>query len=84
MSEPLRSPQFWLAQIDQHGNPTLHDGSHGSREGVEEAAYLLTRLGFAKGVRYACAEVILTEVEAKPHGANEDALNTLNNIGLKP
>lgn len=80
----LRSPQFWLAEIDQHGNPTLHDGSHDDRAGVEQAAYLLTRLGFSKGKRYACAEVILTEVEAKPHGANEDALSTLNSIGLKP
>lgn len=80
----LRTPQFWLAEIDQHGNPTLHDGSHETREGVEKAAYLMTRLGFSKGKRYACAEVILTEVEAKPHDSNEEALSTLNSIGLKP
>jgi hypothetical protein len=43
--DELRSPQFWLAEIDQHGNPTLHDGSHADRAGVEQAAYLLTRLG---------------------------------------
>lgn len=80
----LRSPQFWLAEIDQHGNPTLCDGSHDDRAGVEKAAYLFNRLGFAKGRRFACAEVILTEVEAKSHDANKDALKTLNSIGLKP
>lgn len=80
----LRSPQFWLAEIDQHGNPTLCDGSHSDRAGVEKAAYLFNCLGLSKERRFACAEVILTEVDAKPHGANEDALKTLNSIGLKP
>ena len=36
----LRSPQFWLAEIDQYGNPRLVDGAHATRAGVEQAAYL--------------------------------------------
>ena len=80
----LRSPQFWLAELDQYGNPTLCDGSHDDRAGVEQAAYLFNRLGLAKQRRFACAEVILTPVAATAHGANEDALTTLNSIGLKP
>jgi len=80
----LRSPQFWLAELDPYGNPTLCDGSHADRKGVEQAAYLLNRLGLSGTRRYACAEVILTPVEAKPHGANEDAISALNSIGLAP
>lgn len=80
----LSTPQFWLARIDQYGNPTLVDGSHGDRSGVEQAAYLLNRLGLTNGRMYACAEVALTPVEALPHGANEDAIATLNAIGLEP
>lgn len=76
--------QFWLAELDQYGNPKLVDGSHERREGVEQASYLFARLGLGKGKSYACAEVILTSVEAKPHGSNEDALDTLNSIGLRP
>ncbi len=83
MDTSLRN-QWWLAEIDQHGNAKLTDGSHGSKDGVEQALYLTQRLGFAKGKRFAAAYVELSEVEAKPHDANEDALNTLNSIGLKP
>lgn len=80
----LRTPQFWLAELDQYGNPKLVDGSHGERAGVEQAAYLISRLGLSRGSTFACAEVHLTPVEAKPHDANEDALSTLNSIGLRP
>jgi hypothetical protein len=84
VSDGLRSPQFWLAELDQYGNPSLCDGSHNDREGVEQAAYLLNRLGLAKQRRFACAEVILTPVAATPHDADEAALAALNSIGLKP
>jgi len=30
----MRSPQYWLARLDEHDNPTLIDGSHDSEEGV--------------------------------------------------
>ena len=84
MSKPkIISPQFWLAELSIHGNPTLVDGAHSSREGVEKALHLFKSFGFAKDRIFACAEVIVTEVEAKPHGANEDAIRQLQSIGLK-
>ena len=76
--------QFWLAELDQYGNAKLCDGPHSDRAGVEEAAYLHERLGLKRGRKFACAEVLLTPVSPKPHGANEDALSTLNAIGLHP
>lgn len=78
----LRTPQFWLAELDQYDNPRLCDGSHEDRAGVEQAAYLLN--GLSRSRRFACAEVILTPVQPKPHGANQEAIATLNSIGLKP
>lgn len=78
------SVQWWLAELDQHGNPKLTDGPHDDRGGVEQAAYLLWRLGLVRGRRFACARVELGDVEAKSHGTNEEALATLNSIGLRP
>lgn len=72
--------QFWLARLDQYGNPTLVDGAHGERAGVEKAMYLFQRLHLAKGEVYACAEVIITPVDAVPHGANEEAIKTLTSV----
>lgn len=72
--------QFWLAELDQYGNPKLTDGAHDKREGVEQALYLIKRLGLAGDRKFACARVEITPVEAKPHGPNEGALNTLNQI----
>jgi hypothetical protein len=79
-----RQHQFWLAKLDQYGNPTLTDGAHESRSGVEQAMYLFKRLGLGKGETYACAEVILSDVEAKSSGSDEAAIAALNEIGLKP
>lgn len=76
--------QFWLAKVDQYGNPTLTDGAHSDRAGVERAIYLFGRLGLGKGNTYRCAEVILTDVEPKANGANEEAIRALNETGLKP
>jgi len=84
MNDKTERRQFWLAKLDQHGNPKLTDGLHDERQGVEQAIYLFSRLGLGKGDRYACAEVVITDVEPGAHGANEDALNALNGIGLKP
>lgn len=78
----LRTPQFWLAEIDQHGNATLADGPHDGCDGVETALYIIKRLDLTRGRQFACAEVHLTEVEASPHKANETVLRTLNAIGL--
>lgn len=81
---PLPPEQWWLAEIDRYGNPKLCDGAHSTREGVEEALYLHQCLGLGKGKRYAAAQVLLTEIEAKPHGADEGAIQGINSIGLRP
>lgn len=41
MAEELRTPQYWLVELDQWGNPTLIDGSHSSPEGANKAAYII-------------------------------------------
>lgn len=76
--------QWWLAELDQYGNPKLCDGAHSQRQGAEHALYLINRLGLSRGRRFAVAEVILTEAKEDPRGANEEALATLNSIGLRP
>ncbi|MCR5875114.1 hypothetical protein LRS10_13530 [Phenylobacterium sp. J426] len=83
MSESVEKRWWWLAELGPHGYSKPIDGPHESREGVEEAAYLLARLGLQRDRTFVCAEIIETPVEAKPHGANEDAINTLNSIGLR-
>ena len=80
----LRSPQFWLAALDQYGNPKLVDGSHANRAGVEQALYLIRSLGLEGERTFACAEVVLTPVEAQAHNTNEEAIATLQSIGLRP
>lgn len=80
----LRTPQFWLASLDQYGNPTLVDGSHAERAGVEQALHLIRSFGLERGRRFACAEVALTPVEAIAHDTNEEAVTTLQAIGLRP
>jgi hypothetical protein len=76
--------QWWLAETDGYGNPTLSDGPHSDRDGVEQAAYLIKRLGMTRGRTFAAARVELSAVTPAAHGANEDALSTLNSIGLRP
>lgn len=77
--------QWWLAETDRNGNAAnLADGPHSDREGVEQAAYLIKRLGLTRGRTFAAARVELSEVTPTAHGANEDALSTLNSIGLRP
>lgn len=75
--------QYWLVELDQHGNPVLKDGAHPDRTGVESALYILTALGFNRGAKYACAEIALTDVEAIAHDTNHDAIEVLSSIGLR-
>lgn len=76
--------QWWLVTLDQYGNPKLVDGAHSTRAGVEQAAYLHTRLGLSTGAKHACARIEISEVEPVSHRSNESALSSLNAIGLKP
>ncbi len=74
--------QWWVADLDRYGNPRLTDGAHSEREGCEEAIYIMARLGIQPDRKRAICRVEIYPPEAKSHGANEDALKTLNSIGL--
>ena len=76
--------QWWLAELDVYGNPKLADGAHDKRDGAEEALTLIQRLGLAKERRFAIAEVRLTEPTGEHGPVNEEAIATLNAIGLRP
>lgn len=75
--------QYWLAELDQYGNPKLIDGAHSDRDGAEEAATLLRRLGLAGVRKFAVAEVRITALTGQHGPLNEEALGTLNAIGLR-
>ena len=69
---------FWLAELDQYGNPKITDGPHSEREGAEKALDIITKLGLKKeGERYAIAEVKLSEPEGYVGGLDEDAIKAL-------
>lgn len=71
--------QYWLAELDQHGNPTLIDGAHSDRNGAEEALVLRKRLPMisTEGRRFAIAQVNLSEPTGQHGELNEDALKAL-------
>lgn len=76
--------QWWLGKLDRYDNvKELTDGAHSEAAGAHEAMHLFKRLGLADAdTKYA---VIRCEVfEPVPDGsrANQDALKTLNGIGL--
>lgn len=79
---PDMDVQWWVADLDRHGNPTLTDGAHGSREGCEKALYLMKRLGLRPDQKRAICRVEIYPPVAKPHDANENALRALNGIGI--
>lgn len=72
--------QYWLAELDKHGNPKLIDGAHEDRGGAEKAATILTRLGLAKGRDFAVAEVHISPLTGEHEPVNEEAIATLNSI----
>lgn len=80
----MNKEQYWLAELDQHGNPKLIDGAHSTKEGANRAAYLHTRLGLTSTQRMAIAHVILSNVELNKNGVNEEAIETLNSIRQLP
>lgn len=57
MSDSTIPTQYWLAELDQYGNPKLIDGAHGARAGAMRALDITRRLrreGFVvDGVRVA-------------------------------
>ena len=71
--------QYWLAELDQYGNPKLIDGAHSDAQGANKAAYLITamKLGPANR-RFAVARVELTECKPSAAGVNLEAVRTIN------
>jgi hypothetical protein len=75
----LRTPQWWLAELDQHGNAKLVDGPHGDAEGANQAAFLIDALHLGKPNRnFAVAEVRLSGCVPSSKGVNHKAIATLN------
>lgn len=75
----IRSPQYWLAELDQYDNPKLIDGSHDSPKGANKAAYLIAamRLG-APNRRFAVAKVELSECVPSSDGVDHEAIQAIN------
>lgn len=72
----VTSVQWWLAELDQYGNPKLSDGAHSERAGADKAMYLIKNLGLDnKGKRWAVARVELSEPQPSADGVNHDAVS---------
>jgi hypothetical protein len=70
--------QWWLAELDQYGNPNLSDGAHGGRDGAEQAYSLMNALNLSKGKRFAVARVSLFDPVGNADGINQEAVATIN------
>lgn len=75
----MKTVQWWLAELDQYGNPKLIDGAHSTPAAVNKAAYLIKslHLGYADR-RFAVARVELTECIPSDNGVNHAAIAQLN------
>jgi hypothetical protein len=77
----VRSPQFWLAELDQYDNPTLIDGSHDSPDGANKAAYLIRAMRLGKPERrFAVAKVELSVCVPSAKGVNHEAVRAINTM----
>ncbi|WP_155257350.1 MULTISPECIES: hypothetical protein [Burkholderia] len=73
--------QWWLAELDQYGNPKLSDGAHSERAGADKAMYLIKNLGLdTKGKRWAVARVELSEPRPSANGVNMEAVATCRSM----
>ena len=78
--------QFWLAELDCYDNVhRLVDGAHKDAAGAHEAYYLMKRLGLLDAsVKYAVVSCELFAPVADSSHINQETLNALNDIGLRP
>jgi hypothetical protein len=78
--------QWWLGKLDRHDNVVeLTDGAHSEAAGAHEAMYLLNRLGLTnKDTKYAVVRCEIFKPIPDGSRVNQDALKTLNDIGLNP
>lgn len=74
--------QWWLAELDQYGNPTLIDGMHPDLAGANRAFYIYRAFSFTKGEHYAVAKVELFEPVADKAGVNHEAVETVQSAML--
>ena len=76
--------QWWLGKLDRYDNvKELTDGAHPEAAGAHEAMYLFNRLGLVdKETKYAVVRCEVFEPIPDSSRANQDALKTLNGIGL--
>jgi hypothetical protein len=71
--------QYWLAELDQHGNPKLIDGAHSDAQGANQAAYLIRAMRLGEpGRKFAVAHVELTECVPSAAGVNLEVVRTIN------
>jgi hypothetical protein len=72
--------QYWLAELDQYGNPKLVDGAHSNEQGANQAAWLIKamNLGGDRPRRFAVARVELSECVPTAAGVNLEAVRTIN------
>jgi hypothetical protein len=76
-----KNTQWWLAELDIHGNPTLIDGAHSNRAGANRAAYIIKSLGLgSQDRRFAVAKVELSECVPSQKGVNLGAISRINEI----
>jgi hypothetical protein len=84
-SKQEASTQYWLAELDRYGNPTLIDGAHSDAAGANKAAYLIKALRLGDPNRiFAVAKIELSECVPSDEGVNHEAIATLNNSRRKP
>lgn len=75
MSEKTEA-NWWLAEKCRYGYANeLVDGPHDSREGVEQAFYLIRSLGLQRGREFVCVRVEQSEVAPVAHDVNQEALS---------
>jgi hypothetical protein len=71
--------QYWLAELDQYGNPTLVDGPHLRASGANKAAYLIESMHLGKpGRRFAVAKVQISPCVPSSKGVNQKAIGIIN------
>lgn len=74
MKKKASKPEYWLVEV---GVPmALVDGPHDKPAGAEKALHLLRAMKLDRGRQYRLAKV--TAVEAKPHGADTEAIAACN------
>jgi len=77
----MTETQFWLAELDQYGNPTLVDGAHSKPEDVQKARFLIESMKLGKPNRkFAIAKVELSECIPSNKGVNMDAIQTIKGV----